>query len=169
MLIRQEECGDYETVHDVVTAAFASAEHSDGGEAKLVSALRKSSAFVPELSLVAVCGGKIAGHILFTKVTVGEQTALALAPLSVLPSCQDQGIGQALIREGHRIARSLGYEYSIVLGHPHYYPKTGYRPAGLYGIRPPFQVPEENFMAVKLKPDAAPLDGIVQYDPAFGV
>ena len=169
MKIRQEQPSDYAAVYEVVKTAFATAEHSDGTEQDLVEALRHSPSFIPELSLVAVLDGKIVGHVLFTKVTVGGRTELALAPLSVLPACQRQGIGQALMAEGHLAARRLGFDYSIVLGHPGYYPKAGYRPASLYGIKAPFEVPDENFMALKLNPSAGLLDGTVEYDGAFGI
>lgn len=169
MIIRQEQFNDYDVVHQVVKAAFANAEHSDGNEHKLVSALRNSKAFVPRLSLVAICDGNIVGHILFTKATVDAKTVLVLAPLSVLPTYQRQGIGLALLTEGHRVAQELGYEYSIVLGHPQYYPKAGYRPASLYGIKAPFKVPDDSFMAIKLKQTAEFLNGTVEYDPAFGI
>lgn len=169
MDIRQEQPADYAAVYGVVKAAFAAAEHSDGDEQDLVVSLRSSPFFIPELSLVAGIDGKIVGHILFTKAVVGGHTELALAPLSVLPAYQRQGIGRALMAEGHRVAKSLGYDYSIVLGHPGYYPKAGYRPASLYGIKAPFEVPNENFMALKLNPAAGLLDGTVEYDRAFGI
>ena len=53
MQIRKEELPDYDTVYRVVQQAFEQAEHADGNEADLVTALRKGSAFIPELSLVA--------------------------------------------------------------------------------------------------------------------
>lgn len=169
MDIRQEQPSDYKAVYEVVKAAFATAEHSDGHEQDLVAALRHSPSFVPELSLVAVIDGKIVGHILFTKVTVDGRTELALAPLSVLPAYQRQGIGRALIAEGHRIAKELGFDYSIVLGHPQYYPKAGYLPASQYGIKAPFEVPDENFMALKLSSSAEPIHGTVEYGKSFGI
>ena len=169
MKIRQEQPSDYAAVYEVVKTAFATAEHSDGTEQDLVEALRHSPSFIPELSLVAVLDGKIVGHVLFTKVTVGGRTELALAPLSVLPACQRQGIGQALMAEGHCIAKRLGFDYSIVLGHPGYYPKAGYRPASLYGIKAPFEVPDENFMALKLSSSAEPIHGTVEYGKSFGI
>lgn len=167
--IRQEQPKDYDTVNLLVKTAFAGAIHSDGNEQNLVSALRGSSSFIPQLSLVAICREKIVGHILFSKAAVGEKAVLALAPLSVLPSHQRQGIGQSLIAQGHQIAAEAGYEYCVVLGHPQYYPKMGYRPASQYGIKAPFEIPEENFMAVKLTPAAAPVNGVIKYDPAFGI
>lgn len=169
MDIRQEIPADYNSVYEVVKAAFAAAEQSDGNEQDLVTALRKSRSFIPELSLVAEVQGKIIGHILFTKVLIGGHTELALAPLSVLPAYQRRGAGMALMAEGHRIAGELGYDYSVVLGHPRYYPRAGYRPAGLYGIQAPFEAPDGSFMAKRLRPSAGPVEGTVVYDPAFGI
>ena len=167
--IRRETPGDYEAVYRLVKAAFACAEHSDGNEQDLVAALRNSTAFVPELSLVAAENGTPVGHILFTKVRVGGSVQLALAPLSVLPAYQRKGIGAALMQRGHRIARELGYDYSIVLGSPEYYPRAGYVPASAYGIRAPFHVPDEYFMALRLRDGADSPAGVVQYDGAFGL
>ncbi len=122
MLIRQEAAEDYTEVYNVVKEAFFTAEISDGNEQELVIELRKSSAFEPELSLVAVEEGKIVGYILFTKVKAGKCKCLALAPLAVLPMYQHKGIGLALIKEGHKAAKALGYDYSVVLGQSAYYP-----------------------------------------------
>ena len=169
MQIRREEKRDYEAVYAVVMAAFAAAEHADGNEQDLVVALRGSEAFCPELSLVAEQDGEIVGHILFTEITIGGKKALALAPLSVAPAHQKQGIGLALMEAGHTIAAELGYGYSVVLGHEAYYPKAGYVPAKEYGIEAPFEVPAENFMAKKLRADAEVAKGIVKYAAEFGI
>ena len=167
--IRQETERDRAAVYDVVREAFLSAEHSDGSEHDLVNALRTSDAFVPELSLVAEEGGSIVGHVLFTKARIGASTQLALAPLSVLPAWQRRGIGSALVQEGHDIARSLGFDYSIVLGSERYYPRFGYVPAREYGITAPFDALDENFMACKLRDDAPAVAGTVVYAPEFGI
>lgn len=169
MIIRQEEIKDYKDIYDVVKTAFHNAEQSDGNEQDLVDLLRKSEAFIPELALVAEDNGRIAGHILFTKAEVGGSIQLALAPLSVLPEYQRQGIGKALIKEGHKKAAQLGYGYSIVLGSEKYYPKMGYLPAEQYGIKPPFPVPSKNFMACKLRENVPDISGIVKYAEEFGI
>ena len=142
--IRQETQKDYNEVYNVVKTAFASVEHSDGNEQDLVVALRKSKNFIPKLSLVAVYEDKIVGYIMFTKIKIGKYEELALAPLAVLPEYQKQGIGKKLIKEGHKIAKKLGYHYSIVLGSEKYYPKSGYVPASRYGIKAPFVVSNNN-------------------------
>ena len=106
--IRKEEKQDYMEVYNVVKTAFETAKHSDGNEQDLVTELRKIKNFIPELSLVAVKNEKIIGYILFTKIEIGNNEELALAPLAVLPEYQNQGIGKALIKEGHKIYMS-GY------------------------------------------------------------
>ena len=169
MIIRQEKIKDYDDVYHVVKEAFESAEHSDGNEQDLVVELRKSKSFIPELSLVAIEDDKIAGHILFTKALVQDIEVLALAPLSVLPDYQNRGIGLSLMKEGHDIAHKLGYQYSIVLGHSQYYPKAGYIPASRYGIKAPFEVDDESFMAICFSESQNKLNGIIEYDKAFGV
>lgn len=169
MLIRKEEPKDYEIVYSVVKDAFDSAEHSDGNEQDLVNALRKGESLIPELSLVAEINGKIVGHIMFTRAMVGRDAVLVLAPLSVVPKYQRKGIGIALIKEGHKIADELGYKYSIVLGSQRYYPKVGYLPANTFGIKPPFDVPDENFMVYKIKEGAPDIHGIVKYAKEFGI
>lgn len=167
--IRQETKKDYEEVYNVVKTAFKTAEQSDGNEHDLVVALRKSNSFIPELSLVAVYENKIIGYILFTKVKIGDSTELALAPLAVLPEYQRKGVGTKLIKEGHRIAKQLNYDYSIVVGSSKYYPKLGYIPASKYNIKAPFEVPNENFMAIKLNNTDKEIIGIVEYAKEFGI
>ena len=167
--IRQENQKDYEEVYRVVKTAFEIAEHSDGNEHDLVVALRNSDSFIPELSLVAVKEDKIVGYILFTKIKIGNHEEIALAPLAVLPEYQKQGIGSMLIKQGHKIAKQLGYHYSIVLGSENYYPKFGYIPAIQYGIQAPFDVADENFMAVKLNDTDIEITGVVQYAKEFGI
>lgn len=169
MLIRQERTEDYKTVYALILQAFETAEHRDGNEQDLVAALRGSDAFIPSLSLVAEVDGEIVGHILFTKAWVGTKEVLALAPLSVRPGFQKQGIGTALIHEGHRIAKQLGYPYSLVVGSESYYPRMGYMPAETLGIKTPEGIPPVNFMANKLQRDAEPLYGTVIYAKEFGI
>ena len=167
--IRQENQKDYEEAYKVVKTAFETAEHSDGNEQDLVVALKNSDSFIPELSLVAVKDDKIVGYILFTKIKIENHEEIALAPLAVLPEYQKQGIGSMLIEQGHKIAKQLGYHYSIVLGSENYYPKFGYIPAIQYGIQAPFDVANENFMAIKLNEADTEIKGVVQYAKEFGI
>ncbi|MCA1321637.1 N-acetyltransferase [Bacillus tianshenii] len=169
--IRQERPSDYQLTEKVIESAFSTVEISDKTEHEMVSRLRRSDAFVPELSLVAG-ENVIVGHILLTKVNIVNENekveSLALAPVSVLSEFQSKGIGKRLIEEALRKAKELGFESVIVLGHPTYYPKFGFKKASIWGIKPPFEVPEEVFMALELKESALDgVSGVVEYPREF--
>lgn len=169
MIIRREVSEDYNTIYSLVETAFSLSEHSDGNEQNLVNSLRKGDSFIPELSLVAEIDGVLVGYIMFTKAYINEYTVLVLAPLSVLPKYQKNGIGTALINEGHIKAKYLGYDYSIVLGSEKYYSKLGYVPAKVFGMKSPFGLPSEKFMAYKLQENAPIINGVVKYAKEFGI
>ncbi len=173
--IRPETPSDYPGITEVNDLAFG-----QPAEGKLVEKLRRNPKFVPELSLVAEIGGKILGHILFFSVVVKseagdkgpegyeEHETLSLAPLSVLPEFQKQGIGGRLIKEGLETCKKLGYGSVIVLGHPEYYSSFGFEPASKWGIKDPFGAPEEAFMALELKEGALEgISGVVEYPEEF--
>jgi putative acetyltransferase len=166
-LIRPEIPDDIPAIFEVNFQAFA---HYD--EAHLVNALRDAKILNPRLSLVAVHGERIIGHILFPPITIesprASVPAVALAPLVVHPDYQCLGVGSALIEEGLNACRSFGHRIVIVVGHPGYYPRYGFRSARALGIAAPFVVADDVFMALELIPGA--LDGIqgtVKYPEAF--
>lgn len=172
IIIRQEQRDDHEAVFSLISQAFATAAFSDHKEHFLVQRLRNSTAFIPELSLVAESDGKIVGHILLTKITIKNATdsfdALALAPVSVLPSFQGKGIGGQLITASHQKAKALGHQSIVLLGHADYYPKFGYQVADSFGIEFPFDVPKENCMAVELTTNSLQdTSGTVVYPAEF--
>lgn len=152
--IREEKTDDFKAVFALIENAFESLQWSDHKEQFLVERLRKSKSFIPELSIVAEIGNKIVGHILMTKLKVkndqNEFDSLALAPVSVLPEYQANGIGGMLIEQAHKKAKELGYKSVILLGHEKYYPRFGYQRADKFGIELPFEVPKENCMAIEL-------------------
>lgn len=167
MNIRAEKWEDGEEIYQINQLAFKG--HDEG---KLVDNIRSTDAFIPELSLIAEKNNIIVGHILFSHIHIvsrKEWPSLALAPMAVLPAYQKKGIGSALIQEGLKRARAMGFPSVIVLGHKDYYPKFGFEKASKWGIKCPFEVPEESFMARELFTgalDAKP--GIVRYSAVFG-
>ncbi|UII31941.1 N-acetyltransferase [Fulvivirga ulvae] len=170
--IRQEKESDYTAVFDLIEEAFRTEPMSDHAEHFLVERLRKSQAFIPELSIVAEMDKRVIGHILLTRVTIENEMdkfdSLALAPVSVLPQYQKQGIGGMLIRYAHGKARELGYGSVVLLGHEKYYPKFGYRPAESFGIQLPFDAPGENCMIIELMINSLDgVKGIVEYPEEF--
>ena len=173
-IIRQERESDYELTEKVVKTAFASADQSDQNEHKLVSRIRQSDAFILELSLVAARkdNDEILGHILLSKILIdsGNQKteSLALAPVSVLPDYQNKGIGKYLIKRVLEKAKGLGFQSVIVLGHPEYYPKFGFKKSALWQIKAPFEVPEEALMAIELQKGSLDnVSGVIEYLSVF--
>lgn len=115
---------------------------------------------------------EIVGHILLSKIKINNDNqfaeSLALAPVSVLPEYQNKGIGRLLILEALKKAKELEYNSVVVLGHPEYYPKFGFEKASSWGIKAPFEVPEEAFMALELQENALyNISGVVEYPSAF--
>lgn len=172
--IRKEQLDDYKVTEEVVERAFANMEISDKKEHELVAKIRQADVFVPELSLVATTADdtEIVGHILLSKINIvsGMQSvqSLALAPVAVLPEYQNKGIGKLLILKALQQAKELGYHSVVVLGHPDYYPKFGFKTASNWGIKAPFEVPDEVFMALELQENAlAHVSGIVEYPSVF--
>ncbi|CAL2101777.1 N-acetyltransferase [Tenacibaculum sp. 190130A14a] len=172
MIIRQENHYDFKAVFKLIEEAFKNEPFSDQKEQFLVERLRKSDAFIPELSLVAEIDNIVVGHILVTKLKIKNETnvfdSLALAPVSVLPKFQAQGIGGKLILEAHKNAKELGHTSIVLLGHAHYYPKFGYKQAHTFGIKLPFEVPKENCMVIELIENGLKgVQGIVEYPKEF--
>ncbi len=91
----------------------------------------------------------------------------ALAPLSVAPNHQRDGLGMMLMQVGHELCRAAGVQAVIVLGHPDYYPRVGYSAAAAKAVAAPFAGP--SFMAMALKPGALDAPVTVTYAKAFGL
>ena len=163
---------DYPIVSILIQEAFMDDPHGANNEHLLVSKLRKSPEFIPELSIVALKDGNIVGHILLSKITIRnaeeEFPSLALAPVSVKSAFQQRGIGSQLILFAHQKAKALGYGSIILIGHETYYPRFGYKPCKNYGITLPFEVPEANAMAVELSDGSLNnIHGMVEYPEVF--
>ncbi len=170
--LRQETPADHPTVASIIREAFKTEPHSDQTEHLLVERLRQSDAFIPELSIIAEVEGKICGHVLVTKIEIvnGEQMfpSLALAPVAVHPNHQKKGIGGALIKEAHRVAKEAGFLSIVLLGHDQYYPRFGYQRCSQFGIQLPFEAPDENCMVIELVENGLQgVSGMVQYSKAF--
>ena len=114
----------------------------------LVNDLFDDKTAMPLLSLVAVEDDKIIGHILFIKadvIQIAESvSARILAPLAVLPDAQKKDVGGQLIKEGLSQLKLSEVELVFVLGHPDYYPRSGFFPAGAQGLEAPYPIPEEH-------------------------
>lgn len=166
MDIRAEIRADERAIDEIHRSAFGGED-----EPKMVKDLRDSDGFVPELSLVAVQGGTVVGHVLFTIVTFvpddeakPEVPVLSLAPLGVLPSAQRQGVGTRLVDTGLRRASTRPEPFVVVLGIPAYYPRFGFRKASEQSIRCPFPDAADEAYMVRRLPGYRPVGpGTIRY------
>jgi putative acetyltransferase len=165
IIVRAEEIKDRVAIHRINELAFG-----QPNEADLVDALRENAS--PYISLVAVVDDQVAGHIFFSPVTVesddGVFVAMGLAPMAVLPEYQNQGIGSQLVRAGLKECQQLGHDIVVVLGHPQFYPRFGFAPASLKGLRSEYDVRDEVFMVAELREGALRgRRGLVKYHAEF--
>ncbi|OHE84679.1 MAG: GNAT family N-acetyltransferase [Lysobacterales bacterium RIFOXYD1_FULL_69_11] len=161
--IRPEAAGDAAAIEAVTLAAFRNAPHTNHTEQFIVAALREAG--VLTVSLVAVDGYAVIGHVAFSPVTVSDnaQGWFGLGPVSVLPDSQGKRIGTQLIEHGLGLLRKRGASGVVVLGDPRYYARFGFR-AEPSLVLP--DVPPLYFQALSFSGGLP--SGTVAYHPAFG-
>lgn len=156
--IREEKSDDTSAIR-----ALHRAEFKGNAEADLVDQLRDAGEVV--LSLVALAGEKIIGHVLYSHLVIdGKANAVALAPFVVDPAHQKQGIGSRLIEEAHDMLREKDIALVFVLGDPAFYQRLGFSISEAAGFRTPYNGPY--LMSLKLV-SAAPVSGTVVYPASF--
>jgi putative acetyltransferase len=166
--IRPETPADRDAIAAVVAAAFRS-----DAEAQLVERIRASDAFVVDLSLVAVLGDRVVGHVMVSHVGLrdgeDEQRILSLSPLAVAPDAQARGIGSALVRAVAARAEELGAPLVVLEGDPAYYGRFGFEwsvPLGIH-VDLPSWAPPEAAQVLRLRRYDPAIRGRVVYPPAF--
>lgn len=162
--IRPETTSDHQFIWNVHRQAFGTE-----AESNLVDALRDGS-FV-SVSLVAESHDQVVGHILFSEAEIvtdhGTVGTLSLAPMSVLPEFQRQGIGSQLVRAGLAACRNHGASIVMVLGHPDFYPKFGFKPELAAAIQSPFGAGDA-WMGLELRADSlSEIVGRIEYAAPF--
>ena len=172
--IRRERPDDVGAIREVNARAFGAPV-----EARLVDLLRARGQAV--ISLVAQRGDQVVGHILFSPVTITNRVdeaggqacateslrAVGLAPMSVLPEFQNQGIGSRLVRVGLAACQVAGYDIVVVLGHVAFYPRFGFATATDYGLQNEYDATDA-FMVLALRQGALDgISGLVKYAPEF--
>lgn len=167
--IRPERADDADALRALHLAAFAPSRV----EAEILDALRADGDLVGELSLVALRDGAVAGHVAISRAWVdgaaGAVDVLALGPIGVEPALQRGGVGGALMRACLAAAAETAWPLIALLGHADYYPRFGFEPADALGIRCPYPVAPEHWMAYRLPAYDAGLSGTFRYAGAFSL
>jgi putative acetyltransferase len=155
-VIRPATPRDHEAIVTLTSDAFR-------GEEKAIRIVREVK---PVISLVWEEDGELLGHVMLSRMRMGEHRPLQLSPLSVAPDHQGRGIGSALTREALRRADGLGEPFVLLLGHPTYYPRFGFEPATPLGILAPGDFGDA-WMVARLSAWDPALTGRVEFPPAF--
>jgi putative acetyltransferase len=161
MDLRDERAADVRAIRQVNRRAFGRDQ-----EANIVDALRSNGATL--LSMIAVDEADVVGHVMYSPVTIGAMTGAGLGPMAVVPERQRQGIGSDLVTTSLDRLRSAACPFVVVVGHPSFYPRFGFKPASSYGISCEWPVPDEVFMINVL--DALHIQtmrGTARYRPEF--
>lgn len=159
--IRNELEDDVAAIRELNRLAFGQDQ-----EGNIVDALRANGAVT--LSLVATLDDRVVGHILYSPVTLNKIEGAGLAPMAVLPAHQRQGIGSELVEAGNRRLAQSGCPFIIVVGHPHFYPRFGFKPASTLGITCEWELPDDVFMVLVLEPSKmAGVSGEARYRAEF--
>jgi putative acetyltransferase len=170
VLIRREVPADESAIGDVHAEAFAP-HYPDGApvEPGLVDALRAGEAWIGALSLVAVLDGAIVGHVCCTRATLlpSGLPVLGLGPLGVREQYKRHGVGTALMHAVLAAADALDEPLVVLLGHPDYYPRFGFRPAADLGIEPEVSEWAPAFQARMLTQYQPDLTGRFRYAEPF--
>lgn len=165
LLIRAEQDTDIKAIEQLTITAFQSAEHTSHTEHLIVNALRQADQLT--VSLVAeLSPQRIVGHVAISPVTLSnnENGWYGLAPVSVLPQMQGQGIGKTLVNTALEQLRMLGAKGCVVLGDPNYYQQFGFIAHPELSVA---GVPAEFFQALSFSGEIP--TATVQYHDAFNV
>ena len=92
--VRSAEPADRNDIIDVVRRAFTGDDRDGGDEVEIVRKTWELEASPPGLELVATDVGRVIGHVLGATADIGDTTVVAVAPLSVVPDRQGEGIGR---------------------------------------------------------------------------
>ncbi|WP_321813109.1 MULTISPECIES: N-acetyltransferase [unclassified Paraburkholderia] len=145
--IRDELPADIPAIRALTEAAFLHAPHTSHTEQFIVDALQAAGELA--VSLVAVDGGEVVGHVALSPVALSDGSTgwFGLGPISVAPARQREGLGSRLVERALDVLRARRAAGCVLLGDPAYYRRFGFTPEPTLVLP---GVPAEYFQAIAL-------------------
>eukprot|EP00930_Biecheleria_cincta_P057237 TRINITY_DN43208_c0_g1_i1.p1 TRINITY_DN43208_c0_g1~~TRINITY_DN43208_c0_g1_i1.p1 ORF type:complete len:230 (+),score=45.38 TRINITY_DN43208_c0_g1_i1:125-814(+) len=173
MLIRKEEPSDTAAVDALLREAFWNLYRPGCDEHVAARKLRDHPDCVADLKLVGVVEGEVVAYLTCSKAVVeGHESCpvVAFGPICVASSLQGRGFGTKLINEAISLAREAGYKAVVLLGHPCYYSRFGWKSSKFYGLTDAEDGYPKGQMVLPLQPDGlAGVSGVVRFSSALEV
>lgn len=148
--IRTTLPADEAAIEDLHELAFG-----PGRFARTAFRLREGVAPDPELSMVALFGGRLGGSVTMTPIRIGAHPALLLGPLAVHPDFEGRGAGRALVKATLAAAAERGHRLALLVGDAPYYGPLGFTHVSPQRIQLPGPVDTNRVLIAELAPGAA--------------
>ena len=127
--VRLSRDADAALILDVVKDAFSAPARDANEEIDIVRSTWVACHPPRLLELVAHDGQNVVGHVMAAPGDLGGREVPGVAPLSVAPERQGEGIGTALMRAVIDHAAQRSWPLLLLLGDPAYYERFGFEAA----------------------------------------
>ena len=178
MRIRLEKPADYREVENLTREAFWNVYRPGCTEHFVLHCYRDNPDFIPELDFVMEEGGRIIGHVMFSRAELilsdgTHKSSWTFGPISIHPDYKRKGYGLRLLRYALEEARNLGVGFLCMEGNIDFYKHAGFGLASRFNIHY-HDFPKEDdvpfFLAQELIPGWLKANGIEEatYCPPKG-
>lgn len=138
--IRLERPQEQRAVENVVREAFWNVYRPGCLEHYAMHRLREDDDFIPALDFVMERDGRLIGQAMCMKASILKDDGTALpiltvGPIGIVPECQRQGYGKALLDYTLAKASEMGFGAVCFEGNIDFYSHCGFTYASEYGIR----------------------------------
>lgn len=139
MNIRLEQPQDYREVGELTREAFWNVYRPGCVEHYVLHCYRSNPDFIKELDYVMEEGGRIIGHVMFSKAELemddGRRvSSWTFGPISIHPDYKRKGYGLKLLQYTLGKARDMGVGFLCMEGNIDFYRHAGFGLASRYGI-----------------------------------
>ena len=139
-IIRLEKEEEHRELENLIRESFWNVYRPGCMEHYVIHRLRNDSAFVQELDFVMEMDGKLIGQNMFMRALIKaddgrEIPIMTMGPICITPELKRKGYGKVLLDYSLEKAKELGCKAVCFEGNIDFYGKSGFAPAGTFGIR----------------------------------